>query len=222
MVVLSWLTVALESFKQYVSNRVHQTQTVLPNCIWRHVSSADNPANCASRGLMPSELPSFSLYWHGPRFIYDSPDEWGSDRVRILCSELPEIRPVCCSTHVDEVAGEWFSRFSSYDRMLRVVVRMRRFIECCRRKRPRPCMPLFLSKSELDNAARIIVIESQRIHFAVLFRELVRGDRVSSKPLARLAPFIDSEGVIRVGGRLRHSLLVYDCKHPILVAILPS
>lgn len=36
--------------------------------------------------------------------------------------------------------------------------------------------------------------------------------------LAKLSPFIDSRGIIRVGGRLRHSLLNYECKHPILLA----
>lgn len=39
-----------------------------------------------------------------------------------------------------------------------------------------------------------------------------------SKPLARLCPFIDSDGIIRVGGRLRHSGLPNDCQHPVLLA----
>lgn len=38
------------------------------------------------------------------------------------------------------------------------------------------------------------------------------------RELARLSPFIDPDGVIRVGGRLRHSLITYDCKHPVLMA----
>jgi len=62
------------------------------------------------------------------------------------------------------------------------------------------------------------VIESQRIFFTQLLHELNSGLRVSAKPLARLCPFIDSEGVIRVGGRLRHSLLTYDCRHPIFLS----
>jgi len=32
-----------------------------------------------------------------------------------------------------------------------------------------------------------------------------------------LAPFIDQEGVLRVGGRLRHSSFTNDKKHPILL-----
>lgn len=39
LVVLSWLTVSHETFKQYVSNRVHQIHYVLPDCHWRYVST---------------------------------------------------------------------------------------------------------------------------------------------------------------------------------------
>jgi len=77
LVVLSWLTIPHETFKQYVSNHVHQIHSILPDCHWRYVSTLDNPADCASRGMMPSELPKFMLYWLGSKFIRDHPNEWG-------------------------------------------------------------------------------------------------------------------------------------------------
>jgi len=103
---------------------------------------------------------------------------------------------------------------------------MRRFVQACRQRvilrrsgvslpsvqlSPDPIGLAFLQKIELDNTARALAAESQRVHFSKLLRELAAGSRISSKPVARFAPFIDSEGVIRVGGRLRHSLLNYDC-----------
>lgn len=126
------------------------------------------------------------------------------------------VEPVSCAVHIDETPAEWFERFSSYDRLLRVVALLLRFVARVRRRDP--CTTSYLLKSELDRAVQVLAIESQRVHFSVLHRELSSGRRVSSKPLARLSPFIDSNGVIRVGGRLRHLLLVHDCKHPILLA----
>jgi len=76
-VVLSWLIVPIDTFKQYVSNRVHQVRTLLPTCEWRHVRSEENPADCASRGLMPSALPQHQLYWYGPKFLLDPPPPTG-------------------------------------------------------------------------------------------------------------------------------------------------
>ncbi|KAL4100913.1 hypothetical protein QTP88_020938 [Uroleucon formosanum] len=220
-IVLSWLGAPHEAFKIYVSNRVHQIRTLLPDCRWRHVDSVNNPADCASRGIMPATLAQHKLYWHGPQLAYGDPSEWDDARSPLPLCDLPELRPVSCAARVDEIEVEWFNRFSNYDRMLRVVAYMRQFIAAgiCRvRRQPDHIAPAYLQKSELDSAARILEAESQRVHFVVLLHELSTGKHVSSKPLARLAPFIDPDGVIRVGGRLRHSLLTYDCKHPILLS----
>jgi hypothetical protein len=214
--VLSWLTVPHESFKSYVSNRVHQVRTLLPNCQWHHVESTDNPADCASRGLTPSTLAVHELYWRGPAIIYSSSDDWTRNVPSLSLDELPETRLVSCTTRGDESPVEWFERFSSYDHMLRVVARMYRFVNKCRRRLIAPT--LILSPTELDDALRIVILESQRRFFSELRNELARKVRVSSRPLARLCPFIDSDGVIRVGGRLKHSILPVDRKHPILLS----
>ncbi|XP_050065293.1 uncharacterized protein LOC126554218 [Aphis gossypii] len=103
--------------------------------------------------------------------------------------------------------------------MIRVTTILHRFINRrCRRCVLEPIPTKGLSLVEVDCATRSIIRESQRIHFSDLLRELSSGDRVSSKPLARLAPFVDDVGIIRVGGRLRHSTLSYKCKHPMLIA----
>lgn len=217
-IVLSWLTSPHETFKTYVSNRIHQVQTLLPCCQWHHIDSANNPADCASRGVMPSALAQLSLYWSGPPLIYTDVSGWEQVPPPANFDGSSEIRPLVCTTLVEDVRSEWFNSFSSFDRMVRVVARVRRFLGCCRRGRSAVRPPEFLYKSELDDATRVLVLESQRIHFTVLRRELLRNIRVSSKSLSKLSPFIGADSVIRVGGRLSHSLLTYDCKHPVLIA----
>ncbi|KAL4126593.1 hypothetical protein QTP88_010805 [Uroleucon formosanum] len=218
MIVLSWLKAPHESIKVYVSNRVHQVRTLLPDCRWQHIESVNNPADCASRGVMPAVLSQLDLYWRGPHIVYDDPVTWDESCPSLPFCDLPEMRPVACTALVDNGPSEWFTRFSNYNHMLRVVAFMRRFIALCRRKIGRSDGPIYLRKCDLDGAAQVLIIESQRLHFSALLRELPAGTRVSSKPLARLSPFIDPDGVIRVGGRLRHSLIAYDCKHPVLLA----
>ncbi|XP_008185462.1 uncharacterized protein LOC103310096 [Acyrthosiphon pisum] len=217
MVVLSWLQVPHESFKIYVSNRVHQVHTLLPECMWSYVESHNNPADCASRGIMPTALSQLGLYWQGQPLTLSDPSEWDNPVPALPLSSLPEIQLVSCAARHDAAHTEWFDRFSDYDRMFRVVAYMHRFSDTCRR-RTEPNPPAFLRKSELDRAARVLVVASQRVHFSVLLRELSDRSRISAKPLARLSPFVDPDGVIRVGGRLRHSMLSCDCKHPILIA----
>lgn len=220
MIVLSWLTVPHTSFKVYVSNRIHQIRTILPDCQWSHIESTNNPADCASREVMPSELTKLSLYWQGPAILRANPLTWINLVAPIPLCSLPEVLPVVLTTQINlqDWPEEWFNRFSSYDRMIRVTTMMHRFINHCRPTKFESPPTLCLNITEVDGATRSIIRESQRIHFCTLLRELSTSLRVSSKPLARLAPFVDDVGIIRVGGRLRHSTLSYDCKHPILIA----
>jgi len=76
MLTSLWLTIPHGSFKVYISNRVHQFSTLMHTCRWFHVASAQNSADCASRGIIPSELADLSLYWSGSKFIRDKPSDW--------------------------------------------------------------------------------------------------------------------------------------------------
>lgn len=98
MVVLSWLKIPHESFKIYVSNRVHQIHTLLPDCKWSYVESSDNPADCASRGLMPATLSQFDLYWHGPRLTCSDPSVWDESPIYSPCVTFPNIN-LCRAAH---------------------------------------------------------------------------------------------------------------------------
>ena len=44
-----------------------------------------------------------------------------------------------------------------------------------------------------------------------------RGSVLRSSPLSRLSPFVDSDGILRVGERLEMSNLPYDAKHPVIL-----
>ncbi|KAF0712111.1 Integrase catalytic domain-containing protein, partial [Aphis craccivora] len=182
--------------KAYVSNRVHQIITLMPDCRWLHIRSEENPADCASRGVLPPVLSTLSLYWQGPRFIHDD-----TATFLVLSTELP---------------SEWYHKFSSYDRLVRVVAYIYRFLKACKKHSRAPVRAL--QRIELDDSIRKLVIMSQQCFYKTLTHELSTSTRVSSKHLSRLRPFLDPFGVIRVGGRLRYSNLNYGSKHPMLLA----
>lgn len=100
--------------------------------------------------------------------------------------------------------------------MVRVTAWMLRFVAKCRRRCLDP--PSMLVRAELDSALNVLIFHSQNLFFFTVRSELHQGIRVSSKPLARLCPFIDERGIIRVGGRLRNSSLPYDSNHLVLLS----
>lgn len=77
MVVLAWLRKLPCHWKTFVANRVSQIQNVLGPSNWKYVPSAENPADVSSRGIMPSQLVSHPLWWHGPNWLRDvNEDNW--------------------------------------------------------------------------------------------------------------------------------------------------
>ncbi|KMQ92414.1 hypothetical protein RF55_7604 [Lasius niger] len=60
---------------------------------------------------------------------------------------------------------------------------------------------------------------AQAVWFNLELTALTRGREIFARsPLSKLTPFIDEHGLIRVG-RLKHSILSYDERHP---KILPK
>ena len=52
-----------------MANRVAVIQNLSNVNDWRYVPTKDNPADCASRGLMPEQLVNYELWWKGPQWL---------------------------------------------------------------------------------------------------------------------------------------------------------
>ena len=75
-VVLGWLRGDPRRFKIFVGNRVSEIlELTLPKA-WRHVAGKDNPADCATRGLYPSQLADHTQWWQGPEWLRLPEPEW--------------------------------------------------------------------------------------------------------------------------------------------------
>ena len=68
-IVLRWLNGSHRQFKTFVGNRVSHIVEFVPPDKWNHINGAENPADCASRGLLPSELIEHELWWRGPSWL---------------------------------------------------------------------------------------------------------------------------------------------------------
>ena len=56
-------------FKTYVGNRVSSIVEQFPPKRWNHVIGVENPADCASCGILPFELLEHKLWWDGPPWL---------------------------------------------------------------------------------------------------------------------------------------------------------
>ena len=119
------------------------------------------------------------------------------------------------------------SKFSSWIKLTHVVAYMLRFINRCKAKFSTRIPTLDtpsklqvstppLSVQEINLAkTRILLLTQQEAFTAEI--ALLQKKQLLSQTIQRLKPFLDAEGLIRVGGRLSNSSLVYNAKHPILL-----
>ncbi|XP_066907074.1 uncharacterized protein [Halyomorpha halys] len=171
---------------------------------WYHVKSEENPANCcSSRGLLPSELGKHLLWWAGPRWLMSPLKRW--PRLELKTENLPELKRVNLGVvkPSTKTSVEWMERFSSYTRLLRSVCYILRFIKRCRKLLLVPKGTISLSELKEANKLCIKLVQN--------------NNKIQWNQLKYFQPFLDADGVLRVGGRLRNANLDYDAKHPIII-----
>uniref|UniRef100_A0A914EKC3 Integrase catalytic domain-containing protein n=1 Tax=Acrobeloides nanus TaxID=290746 RepID=A0A914EKC3_9BILA len=72
--VLGWIF-STKKQEVFIENRMKELRSD-PKLEYRHVCSADNTADCATRGLPSSKLIDFDLWWFGPNWLQQAKENW--------------------------------------------------------------------------------------------------------------------------------------------------
>ena len=218
-IVLNWLDGSPKRFKTYVGNRVSTIIDRVPSNCWNHVKGLDNPADCASRGLFPSELVKHGLWWRGPEWLRFSQVDWPIQSTlspNKMCDEEKEICLVTTCKSVEPIFP--FNNYSVFSKLQRVTAWIFRFMHNCRKSRDSIVKCPNLSVTELSQAERYWISISQNDSFSSELSALQSNrDLPYSSVLKSLNPFLDSHGLIRVGGRISNSELSYNNTHPLVL-----
>uniref|UniRef100_A0A8R1TMJ2 Uncharacterized protein n=1 Tax=Onchocerca volvulus TaxID=6282 RepID=A0A8R1TMJ2_ONCVO len=65
---------------RYISNRIDEIRRC-KEIEYRHVRSSNNPADQASRGLLPQSLKENLLWWNGPSWLWEPKENWPENKV---------------------------------------------------------------------------------------------------------------------------------------------
>ncbi len=107
----------------------------VPSDCWRHVDGLDNPADCASRGLLPSELLKHKLWWNGPKWLSCNPESWPNCLPVKQSQHTEEERSVCLASSIHPITPIIsLDRYSSFNRLKYVTGWIMRFIRNCRNR----------------------------------------------------------------------------------------
>lgn len=221
MIALYWLNSPASRWQTFVANRVADIQrnSIIKN--WHHVKSEMNPADMTSRGALPKDIISSQIWWNGPLFLQSSHQSWQEPLQEICVDEVPEQRIRASSLIAtrrppNEILWHLEQVTSSYEKLLRIASYMSRFYKNAQNPSSRSSGPL--SVNEIINGTNLIVRLVQMQCFPELYVGLQGLNYVvRDSALKSLSLFIDSDRIIRVGGRLQCSALSYSAKHPALL-----
>ena len=219
-IVLNWLDGNPRRFKTYVGNRISMIMELIPPEKWNHVSGLENPADCASRGLFPSELLQYPLWWNGPAWLKKSPSEWPRQlplSPNVFSDEEKEISLHTLTSCNSPILP--LDRYSRFGKLRRVTAWTFRFIRNCRDKGGKDRLSSPLSARELQEAECYWMKIMQHSHFQDDI-DMLKNQRPPNalSPLLSLSPFLDSSGLLRVGGRQQLSKSSYQSQHPIILS----
>ncbi|KAL7882808.1 hypothetical protein SRHO_G00004660 [Serrasalmus rhombeus] len=126
-VVLGYINNDAKRFHTFVANRIQRIRSSTNPEQWRHVSSENNPADYASRGLNAVQLKE-SNWLKGPDFLWQQNLPCEEEMVGEVESTDPELR----KAHVHPVKTEEFNsmanrftKFSDWSRAVRAVARLK-------------------------------------------------------------------------------------------------
>ena len=238
--VLQYINNETKRFPVFVANRVQFIRESTNPSQWRYVESKCNPADDASRGLSGTQFVQQRRWIDGPSFLKKSEADWPI--CPVSCSTPAatiEDADDCFANVIKENSPgdllQRLSRFSDWHSLKKIVAWLLR-------AKPRPTesddmerqvsKPRPISVEEMVKAEVAILRLIQKCQFskeiAIIGGECKRENEIScasrksrikrSSQLSRLDPFLDQNGLLRVGGRLRKlEELEEEIKHPVII-----
>ncbi|GFX00279.1 integrase catalytic domain-containing protein [Trichonephila clavipes] len=188
--------------------------------MWAYVNSSSNPADCASRGMLPRSLVHHKLWSHGPEWLKSHSDlslfiiKSSKNSTEIFKESLSY-----AAMSYNKTFPDFLLKCSSFSRLIRILALCLRLIysshQCNRNSRNRG----LLTTSEILNATVCVLKLVQEKELSLELNLLRKNKPLpSNSKYLSLNIFLGDQGLIRVGGRLsRYQSLSQDQKYPVLL-----
>ena len=211
---LTWV-VQGSTINRFVANRVRRFhELVKKRASLHHVTTDNNVADYPSRGLKIEDfLNPNHIYWTGPRLIHDynlepfkaatgAPSKEGE--IVLANVEEPGLPRPSVLRLIDWKSGKTLSQVT---RILATVIKFTR-----RARKQQDLGERELSKIAMNRLLRA----EQEETMPDIIRYLKTGQGTRHSWIQKMALFMDKQGLVRLGGRLKRAELNYAAKYPIL------
>ncbi|XP_036347027.1 uncharacterized protein LOC118756368, partial [Rhagoletis pomonella] len=184
--VILWIRSTNRNFKQFVAYRVTEILGVTSEDQWRWIPTTLNVADEATRACSSFECETQSRWFTGPGFLYQDTSHWPQEISELTsdhCASEECVGRVLLLSNSGEVVA-WIFRFF-YNAM------------------PGTRQSGELNAIELANAEKTVLRKVQNDSFAEEINAIKRKTPLAkSSAIYQLTPFLDSDGLLKVNGRI--------------------
>ncbi|XP_025766921.1 uncharacterized protein LOC112848107 [Oreochromis niloticus] len=231
-VVLGYIHNETRRFYVYVNNRVQRIRQSTQPEQWNYIPSELNPADHGSRSVPAAELAD-TTWLTGPAFLMKQPKvaasgDNGSTFDLVNPDADAEVRPEVTSlaTQVsrDKLGSKRFQRFSSWTTLSKTVAHLCHIAQCfSHSSKNQRCVGWHMCKSGLSV---IDIVRAEQIIIKCVQEEMyseelkcikMKHDLPKTSTLYKLRPILDSEGMLRIGGRIGRGQLETGEVHPLII-----
>ena len=225
-------------FHTFESNRLTVIRSGSSPSQWRYVSSENNPADDASKGLKFDAMFKNNRWLSGPEFLWKDESHWPTNIViPSVTSSDPEVRKpnliyaTTIKEHPLDLLIQWYSSWWKLKRRVAWLLRFKELLmKRTRKKDPSSCMTnereselKNLEVSELRKVEKIILCHVQWVAFSEVKTILAVEQSKSKKTLKslghsvyKLNPVLKDDLLV-VGGRLTRAEIMPEAKHQIIL-----
>ncbi|XP_071991443.1 uncharacterized protein [Engystomops pustulosus] len=230
-VVLGYICNESRRFYVYVSNRVLRIRRSTSPKQWHFVPTDHNPADQATRPVAANCLED-TIWFTGPTFLYDSRHSSTTlDMYELVDADADaEIRPQVSTLHTitseSHLKSDRFKKFLTWKSLVRAItclVHIAHSYKSTASKIKDSCKGWHhcthaYSVSNLEQSKHAILRLVQQETYVKEIENIAKHKNISNvSPLWKLDPFMDNDGLLRVGGRLKEASLDFAEKHPIII-----
>lgn len=221
-IVLTWLNAHASRWQSYVAARVRNIQELFDASHWRHVPTKDNPADIASRGVLPSALIENNLWFHGPKWLLFNEPMWPQFKIENKVNENLEVKSNIQVNTIQIKQGiiesDILMQFTKFNSLLRITARIFRFINQLRKKETLKYKENIITVDELERAEKFWCEYVQNLHFKSEIKCIKANKTVDMKSsLKELYPKFNENGLLVVHGRLEYADFSPSRKFPIIL-----
>ena len=223
-IVLHWIKGNPSRWKQFVSNRVRDIQSLTDPSEWRHCPGKENPADICSRGSSVKDLMESALWWGGPVWLRQEEEFWLKKRLNLKNKNDEQkeeernknVSFILAANVIDDAVIR-IEDFSRLERLLRLTSMTFHCIDIWKARHRKTELPEFDS-GDFSRAKKYWVQKTQWQYFEEDIKKLQSKQPLGKGTgLYKLCPYLDEEGTLRVGGRLSNSDLPPETIDPIIL-----